>query len=105
MSNLSIYITATIDPKNRDKFFETFLPFYQEITALPGCTFFEVYESPENPGEISWMENWSLSVDEVLAILHQDKYKPAFETLLSFLVKPRETKILNRIGEPYTYRA
>ncbi|KAL3455672.1 hypothetical protein BJX64DRAFT_297366 [Aspergillus heterothallicus] len=55
---LSLQVTIFIDPENVPKFFEAFLPAYEKVTAEPECTFFEVYQSLENPGELSWVENW-----------------------------------------------
>lgn len=55
---ISLQVTVTIAPENAAKFIELFTPVYEKVTAEPECTFFEVYQSPENPGVFSWVENW-----------------------------------------------
>lgn len=54
----SLQITIWISPENVPKYFETLRPLYEKIIAEPECTFFEYYEDPEEPGRISWVENW-----------------------------------------------
>lgn len=55
---ISLQITVHISPENVPKFFEAFKSIYEKVIAEPDCTFFEVYQSPEEPGTISWVENW-----------------------------------------------
>lgn len=55
---ISLHATVFIAAENVDKFFEACRPVFDKIIAEPECTFFELYQSPENPGEISWVENW-----------------------------------------------
>jgi hypothetical protein len=55
---VSLQVTVTIAPENVTKFFEHFKPVYDAVIAEPECIFFEVYQSPENPGELRWVENW-----------------------------------------------
>ena len=55
---ISLHVTVFISEENVDKFFEACRPVFDKIIAEPECTFFEIYQSPENPGEISWVENW-----------------------------------------------
>ena len=57
----SVHVTVHIDPSNVDKYFEYFRPAYDAVIAEPECTFFEVYQSAENPGELHWQENWCAS--------------------------------------------
>jgi quinol monooxygenase YgiN len=56
--SLSLHMTVYIRPENLGKFWEAFKPLYDNVIAEPECTFFEVYQSPEDPGTISWVENW-----------------------------------------------
>lgn len=58
MSGSSLHVNIYIDPSNVDKFFELFKPIYEKVIAEPECRFFEVYQSPDEPGAISWVENW-----------------------------------------------
>lgn len=55
---VSAHVKITIAPENIPKFFEAFQTLFEKITAEPECMFFEVYQSPENPGELSFVENW-----------------------------------------------
>jgi quinol monooxygenase YgiN len=55
---LSLHVTIHIAPENLPKFWEAFKPVYDKVIAEPECTFFEVYQSPEEPGTLSWVENW-----------------------------------------------
>jgi hypothetical protein len=60
LPGISLQVTVTIAPENVPKFFELFKPVYEKVIEEPDCTFFEVYISPENPGVLSWVENWYL---------------------------------------------
>jgi quinol monooxygenase YgiN len=33
-------------------------PVYEAVIAEPECRFFELYQSPEDPGTPSWVEDW-----------------------------------------------
>lgn len=55
---ISLHMTVYIDPAKLPTFWEAFKPVYEHVIAEPECTFFEVYQDPENPGTITWVENW-----------------------------------------------
>lgn len=57
-SQISLQVTVYIAPENVPKFFEHFKPVFDKVTAEKECTFFEVYQSQEDPGTLSWVENW-----------------------------------------------
>lgn len=57
-SGFSLHVTVFIDPLSVAEFFKHFKLAYDNVIAEPECTFFEVYQSPENPGELCWVENW-----------------------------------------------
>jgi quinol monooxygenase YgiN len=57
-SGFSLHVTIYIDPANVPKFFEHFKPVYEAVSAEPECRFFELYQSPEDPGTLSWVEDW-----------------------------------------------
>ena len=57
-NGFSLHITIYISPDDLPKFWEAFQPVYDKVIAEPECTFFEVYQSPEDPGTLSWVENW-----------------------------------------------
>jgi quinol monooxygenase YgiN len=57
-NNISLQITVHISPENVVPFFEAFRPAYEKVIQEPECTFFELYQDPASPGQISWVENW-----------------------------------------------
>lgn len=60
-SGLSLHVTIYIDRSNVSEFFKHFEPVYKAVIAEPRCLSFEVFQSPEDPGTISWVENWYVS--------------------------------------------
>jgi hypothetical protein len=70
LNGLSVQMTAYMDPKDLPQFWELFGPVFEKVIAEPHCTFFEVYQSPEDPGTISWIENWCVDLILVLALLY-----------------------------------
>jgi len=68
---ISLQVTVHIDPKNVDEFFHHFKPLYDAVVAEPELRFFEVYQSQEDPGTISWVEHWFVFfLLPLLAFLH-----------------------------------
>ncbi|KAL6406577.1 hypothetical protein AUP68_09376 [Ilyonectria robusta] len=60
-SGFSLHVTIFIDPLNVAEFFKHFKLAYENVIVEPECTFFEVYQSPENPGELRWVENCNVT--------------------------------------------
>lgn len=56
--SISLHVQIKIDPKNVPAFFEAMKPVFDKVVAEPNLTFFEIYQSIEDPGTISWVENW-----------------------------------------------
>lgn len=54
----SLHVTVYIAPENIDRFMAAFKPVFNKVAAEPECLFFEMYQSPQEPGKISWVENW-----------------------------------------------
>ncbi|KAJ3545725.1 hypothetical protein NM208_g2367 [Fusarium decemcellulare] len=99
---ISLHVTIHINPDDVDKFFTYFKPVYDKVTAEPECTFFEVYQSPEDPGTLHWVENWSQTVDWLLTVqLSKEYYKEYLAVTEKMFTKPREFKVYNRFGPPY----
>ncbi|KAF9893978.1 hypothetical protein FE257_008949 [Aspergillus nanangensis] len=102
MASISLQITVCIAEENIPKFFEYFKPVYDKVIAEPACTFFELYQSQENPGEISWVENWSESQEWLMQNqIPKSYYEEYFKVTEPMLLKPREVKVLKRLGSPY----
>ena len=118
-TGLSLHVSIEIAPDNVPKFFEYFKPVYDHVVAEPECLFFEVYQSPDNPGQISWVENWlgkrrepnthpadkrnrTKDVQWLQTVqLQKDYYKEYFSVTEPMFLKPREFKLLKRLGKPY----
>jgi quinol monooxygenase YgiN len=120
LPGISLQVTVTIAPENVSKFLELFQSVYEKVIAEPECTFFEVYHSPENPGVLSWVENWYLLLSFFLLWLlltdayvvtrtqsiewlfqnqfSKEYYKEYLETTEPMFLKPREAKILKRLS-------
>lgn len=51
-------ITVFIDPEKVDEFFKMFDAMLPKLKARPELLFFAVFTSPEEPGKITWIEQW-----------------------------------------------
>ncbi|KAK0613995.1 hypothetical protein B0T14DRAFT_499363 [Immersiella caudata] len=101
-SGTSLHVTIYIAPESVDKFFEHFKPVYDRVIAEPKCRFFEVYQSSEDPGTISWVEDWDATEEWIWQEqIPKDYYKPYFAATEPMFVKPREFKFVKRVGLPY----
>ncbi|KAI0164446.1 hypothetical protein GGR52DRAFT_559881 [Hypoxylon sp. FL1284] len=96
---ISLHVTVHIAPENVDRFIAAFKPVFDLVVAEPECTFFQVYQSPEEPGKLSWVENWSK--DTQWLVEHQitkPYYKEYLEITEPMFLKPREATILQPFG-------
>ena len=59
----SLQVTVYFKPEDVSRFFDAFRPTFDKVSAEPECLYFEVFQSVEDPGTISWIENWSKSPD------------------------------------------
>ncbi|KAL2813344.1 hypothetical protein BDW59DRAFT_154851 [Aspergillus cavernicola] len=99
---ISLQVSVFIAEENVPKFFEAFLPVYEKVIAEPECTFFEIYQNPQNPGELSWVENWSASMEWLIGVqVKKSYYEEYLKVTTPMFIKEREIKILNRLGVPY----
>ena len=60
---LSLHVTLHIDPSQLSGFFAALKPCYDAVTAEPECVFFEVYQDPNVPGKIHFVEDWNASAE------------------------------------------
>ncbi|KAL4780398.1 hypothetical protein BJX76DRAFT_360893 [Aspergillus varians] len=101
-TGVSVHGTVTIAPENLPKFMEAFQPLYDQVAAEPECTFFEVFQQPDNPGVISWVENWTRPAEWLMQNqLPKDYYRSYFAVTEAMYVKPREIRIFKRLGAPF----
>ncbi|KAK3350281.1 hypothetical protein B0T25DRAFT_570847 [Lasiosphaeria hispida] len=100
---ISLQITIHIDPKNVDEFFKHFKPLYDLVCAEPELHFFEVYQSREDPGTLSWVEHWNCTVEWLQEVQLKKEYLHEFLAVTAPLyLGPREAVIRNRMGPPYS---
>ncbi|KAL2797812.1 hypothetical protein BJX66DRAFT_82927 [Aspergillus keveii] len=103
-NGLSVQMTAYMDPKDLPQFWELFRPVFEKVVAEPHCTFFEVYQSPEDPGTISWIENWSESKEWLVENqINKPYYAEYREIMTPKFLKPLEIKVLEKVGPKFTY--
>lgn len=98
---------------------------FDHVIAEPECLYFELFQDPNDPGTISWVENWNKSPEKFMAVcspvyqinlvlnmsyanlekenMGKDYYKPYLAATEPMFTKPREFKILKRVGLPYVY--
>ncbi|KAI1303358.1 hypothetical protein F5Y03DRAFT_385181 [Xylaria venustula] len=98
----SLHVTVYIAPENVDRFLAAFKPVFSKVVAEPECLFFEMYQSPQEPGKLSWVENWSKSPEWFLENqVTKDYYKEYFAITEAMFTKPREFQFLERVGPEY----
>lgn len=101
-SGWSLHVTVYIAPENIDRFMAAFKPVFNKVAAEPECLFFEMYQSPQEPGKISWVENWSKSPEWFLENqVTKEYYKEYLATTEAMFTKPREFQFLERVGPEY----
>ncbi|KAL1612776.1 hypothetical protein SLS60_001005 [Paraconiothyrium brasiliense] len=95
---ISLHVTFHIDPSKISAFFTALKPAYDAVTAEPECVFFEVYQSPDTPGKIKFVENWNASVEWLMNVqIPKEYYKEYQETTKPMWVKPIEWEIFERM--------
>ncbi|KAI1363057.1 hypothetical protein F5Y08DRAFT_253805 [Xylaria arbuscula] len=102
-TGFSLHVTVYIAPENVDRFLAAFKPAFDKVVAEPECLFFELYQSPQEPGKLSWVENWSKSPEWFLENqMTKDYYKGYLAITEAMFTKPREFQILERVGPEYS---
>ncbi|KAI8633767.1 hypothetical protein F5Y19DRAFT_252303 [Xylariaceae sp. FL1651] len=101
-SGLSLHVTVYIAPENVNRFMAAFKPVFDKVVAEPECLFFEMYQSSQEPGKISWVEDWSKSPEWFLENqVTKDYYREYFATTEAMFIKPREFQFLERTGPDF----
>ncbi|KAI1371970.1 hypothetical protein F4677DRAFT_275759 [Hypoxylon crocopeplum] len=99
----SLHVTVHVAPENVEKFLAAFKAIFDVVAAEPECLFFEVYRSVEEPGKISWVENWSKDKQWLIeSQLTKPYYKEYFELTEPMFLKPREAHVLEPVGPGFT---
>ncbi|KAI1355186.1 hypothetical protein F5Y01DRAFT_200428 [Xylaria sp. FL0043] len=98
----SLHVTVYIAPENVDNFLAAFKPVFNRVVAEPECLFFELYHSPQEPGKLSWVENWSKSPEWFFENqITKEYYKEYFAITEAMFTKPREFQFLERVGPEF----
>ncbi|KAI0196966.1 hypothetical protein F4808DRAFT_297201 [Astrocystis sublimbata] len=101
-SSWSLHVTVYVAPEDVDRFLAAFKPVFNKVVAEPECLFFEMYRSPQEPGKLSWIENWAKSPEWFLEYqVTKDYYKEYFAVTEAMFTKPREFQIMDRVGPDY----
>ncbi|KAK7917308.1 hypothetical protein PG985_010916 [Apiospora marii] len=102
VNGCSLHVTVHIAPENWPQFKAAIQPVYEKVIREPECVFFEIYRSPDDPGTITWVENWTAS-PEWLATVQQPKeyYKEYLAITRPMFIKPQEVKVLHRLGREF----
>ncbi|KAL4955929.1 hypothetical protein BDW69DRAFT_182106 [Aspergillus filifer] len=98
----AIQMTVTLKPEDVPTFWDAFKPVFEHVTAEQECTFFEVYKS-EDPGVISWTENWSKSKEWIIDVQIKKPYYDDYRKITTpLLLKPVEVRVYERLGPEFT---
>ncbi|KAF6825635.1 C6 finger domain-containing protein [Colletotrichum plurivorum] len=130
MAETAFYITIYVAPENVEKFLEESKAVFEKIKAEPGLVFFEMYQTAGEPGTISWVEKWYVSIGSpnvrYIMGFHADRndqtillivtvpqpqnqmtkpyYPEYFAVTEPMYVKPREMKVLSPLGSPFFFQ-
>ncbi|KAJ5146862.1 uncharacterized protein N7443_001537 [Penicillium atrosanguineum] len=101
-SGFSLHVTIHINPSDLPRWFELFKPVYDAVCQESECRFFELYQSPGEPGTLHWVEDWTATTEWFMETqMTKEYYKEYLAETEVMFVKPREFKILKRVGAPY----
>lgn len=68
LDRFSLQVTVYFKQEDVPKFFEHFRPIFEKVSAEPECVYFELFQDTEDPGKISWIENWDKSPSWFLTV-------------------------------------
>ena len=71
IDRFSLHVTVYIKEEDVPAFFELFQPIFDLVGAEPELLYFELFQDPENPGVISWVENWNMSPENFMKVRNQ----------------------------------
>ena len=64
----SFHVKITVAPENAEKFLAALKPVFEKLAAEPECTYFEVFQDPENPGTFRFVENWNTAKEHMVEV-------------------------------------
>lgn len=68
LDRFSLQVTIHIKEENVPKLFKEMETVYHKVIADSECVYFELFQDPENPGTISWVENWDKSTEQFTTV-------------------------------------
>jgi quinol monooxygenase YgiN len=128
MVGISVHVTITIDPKDKDTFLTALKPTFDAVKAEPLNLFFEISYDEKNPGVFKLIESWNCTAEYIMSVsntlvtatfcnyntcidqlcllsmqtqLQKDYYKPYRAAVEPLLLKPFEVQIFNRLGSEW----
>ncbi|KAF9881460.1 hypothetical protein CkaCkLH20_00606 [Colletotrichum karsti] len=100
----AFYITVYLNPDKLQDWFEASKPVFEKVKAENGLVFFEMYQVPDTPGTVCWVEKWSQPLDWLMQNqMNKDYYKDYFSATEAMYTKPREVKVLSPVGPPFCH--
>ncbi|GAW27250.1 putative dimeric alpha-beta barrel protein [Rosellinia necatrix] len=79
---------------------------YERSVSEPLCLSFEVYQKPEEPGRIRWIEDWDMSAEQFfLEQLSKDYYIPYLEATRHMFLEPYTYEFYERLAPEFSYTA
>ncbi|KAK4186127.1 hypothetical protein QBC35DRAFT_502123 [Podospora australis] len=101
---VSLHATIQIAPQNVTRFIEYAKDIVATVIQEPLCHFFELYLSAEEPGVISWVENWDATLEWLVDVqLPKEYYKEYLEATEPMYIGPREMTFHNVAGPPFAF--
>lgn len=67
-NGFSLIVTVTVQPDKYDEWLKHSWTIFQHVTADPDCLSFEIFSVKGEPNKIKWVETWSKSLEEVMAV-------------------------------------
>ncbi|KAK1752301.1 hypothetical protein QBC47DRAFT_390218 [Echria macrotheca] len=99
---ISILGNIWIAPEKVDEFFRHFKPIYDLVVAEPECRFFEIYKDLEDPGHISWVEDFDATEEWLREVQLKKKYYDSYLTATKDMqLRPRDIRIVKPLGPPF----
>jgi hypothetical protein len=85
LEGFSLQVKIYLAPEDVEKWLAAFKPIFELVSAEPDCLFFELYQDPEHPGNINWVENWYVRLQYVVLSMllktHRNKSPDWFMTV------------------------
>lgn len=68
LNTFSLHVTVHIKPEDLDSFYEAMKPVFEAVCNEPELLYFEMFQDPDEPGKLSWVENWNASVEWLMKV-------------------------------------